>query len=93
MRRITKIICDRAMAVAWVPRGCTFERSCAACGQRLALAPSGQTLLQADPTMTLLCSICFYPQIKPDTLLVVPDIETAIREAASAIPNYWRNRN
>lgn len=48
------------------------SRVCATCGERVGIYPSGQRVLQTDPTITIVCSHC---SPRADIAILAPGAE------------------
>ena len=84
-----KLLCARAAGVdrqRHVARGTIFTNVCSVCGEKVCTAPTGQAILAADPTITIVCMKCFEPE-QGDTFDVpegaIEEIEQWMRERGS----------
>lgn len=53
-----KLVCMRAMQPYSLPRGTIFDRRCATCGERVAIALAGQAELREHPDTEICCEKC-----------------------------------
>ena len=87
------LACMRATAPLTVP-GSDFSRSCTLCHTRVMIAPSGQRALEADPKMKIVCVRCVRRTLKPEDIVTLPmALDATLDEAATSVPNLWRERN
>jgi hypothetical protein len=78
-------------AIKVVPH--SIRDKCSSCNSIVAIAPTGQRFLKANPEAIILCAFCYVPD--PDDAagkLAAPETEI-LAEMATAEPNTWRNRN
>lgn len=73
-----------------LPIRSTIEAACSKCATVVLLAPTGQALLKADPTMIVMCMECAAPLIVEGRcpVALAPGALRELAEAAS-----WKVRN
>ncbi len=76
--------------------GSTFDRECSECRRRVMLSPQGQKVLDAQPSIELICLPCA-ERLYPDDLANGQPAAGTVREfmegVSSAVPNVRRHRN
>lgn len=75
-----------------VSAGAVFTHSCAKCGCRVSLAPTGQRFIADHPETQILCMYCYEPQPDEPIELCASANEIAL-EIASAVENVRFRRN
>ena len=51
------------------------SRVCAVCGEQVGIYPSGQAMLRRDPTIRIICDVCFTPADIADITFLAPGAE------------------
>ena len=88
------LICAEA-DVEFVAKGSKFDRFCSRCHRAVALAPSGQRLLQQQPELAILCFPCYLQdkEARAEEVQLSSSPQEIAEEIKSAVPNLRRNRN
>jgi DNA-directed RNA polymerase subunit RPC12/RpoP len=84
------LICAPADAL-WTVPGSTFDRTCARCGRKVMIAPSGQRILREYPDAVIRCETCIPRDATFELAAGTP--KEALREARTMQPNLRRLRN
>jgi len=87
------LVCQAANADLTV-LGSTFTRQCSACSTRVMVAPSGERLLEREPNILVLCTLCAEARLikrleAGEEFSVAPAASPAelAREMTRAVPN------
>lgn len=79
------LICMRLADMTCVHPRQDDSRTCAECGERVGIYPSGQKALKANPAMVIVCARCAFANPDPDAehALAAPlgDIRQEARES------------
>jgi len=64
--------------------GTVFTYTCCDCGVPVCVAPGSQALLKADPSIEVVCMLCFVPE--PDDVIEMPE------QIAAEITKHFRKK-
>lgn len=89
------IVCARA-DTALICRGTKFDHFCAKCGQRVAVAPTGQVMLKQHPHLRVICLPCAPAELESKEnvqIELAAEPNKIAYEARDVIANPFRRRN